>query len=135
MLKILSPNICSGYIIIILGTEVIERPVYRNENHDDEEFVTLSWEHNLEAAVSHYILTLVAAEDSSRVSFQYNITSTSITIPSTRSNLNGSLSAVSVCGDKSDHVSFQGNNNIIILAPGHLYSRLLQHCLFTRYYN
>ena len=112
MLKILSPNICSGYIIIILGTEVIERPVYRNENHDDEEFVTLSWEHNLEAAVSYYILTLVAAEDSSRVSFQYNVADTSITIPSTSIDLNGTLSAVSVCGDESDPVSFQGNNNL-----------------------
>ncbi len=41
---------------------------------------------------------------------QYSVTSTSITIPSTSVDLNGTLSAVSVCGDKSDPVSFQGND-------------------------
>ncbi len=40
---------------------------------------------------------------------QYNVADTSITIPSTSIDLNRTLSAVSVCGDKSDPVSFQGN--------------------------
>ncbi len=72
-------------------------------------FITHSWGHITEAIVSHYNLTLtfVAAEDVSRL-FEYNVTSTSITIPSTSIDLNGTLSAVSVCGDESEPVSFQG---------------------------
>ncbi len=99
------------FIRAYLGTETIERPVYRNENlSDDEEFVTLFWEHDSRDTVSHYILTLVEAKDGGQV-LQYNVTSTSITIPSTSIDMNGMLSAVSVCGDESEPVSFQGNNN------------------------
>ncbi len=94
---------------VYLGTETIERPVYRNENWSvDEEFVSLFWEHDSRDTVSHYILTLVADKDGGQV-LQYNVTSTSITIPSTSIDLNGSLSAVGVCGDESEPVSFQGN--------------------------
>ncbi len=74
---------------------------------EDGRSITHSWEHSLESMVSHYILTLVAAEDDSRV-FEFNVTSTSITIPSNSIDLNGTLSAVSVCGDMSGAVSFQG---------------------------
>ncbi len=49
----------------------------------------------------------MAAEDGGQV-LHYNITSTSITIPSTSVDMNGMLSAVSVCGDKSEPASFQG---------------------------
>ncbi len=93
----------------------IERPIYRNHTRsEDGETTTYFWEHNLEVAVSYYSLTLVAAEDGVRVS-QYNVTNTSITIPSNNVDLNGTLSAVSRCGDESEPVSFQGSYANIIL--------------------
>ncbi len=49
----------------------------------------------------------MSSEDGGQV-LQYNVIGTSITIPSTQVSLNGTLSAVSVCGDTSDAVSFQG---------------------------
>ncbi len=73
----------------------------------DGRSITHSWEHSSESMVSHYILTLVAAEDGSQI-FELNVISTSITIPSTSIDMNGTLSAVSVCGDISGAVSFQG---------------------------
>ena len=107
---------------VYLGTETIERPVYRNENWSvDEEFVTLFWEHDSRATISHYILTLVEAKDGGQV-LQYNVTGTSITIPSTSIDMNGSLSAVSVCGDMSGAVSFQGNNLGSMQVYVHTYS-------------
>ncbi len=88
-----------------IGTGGIDKPVYSNHTRsEDGEFITHSWGHITEAIVSHYILTLVAAEEV----FQYNVISTSITIPSTGIDMNGTLSAVSVCGDESEPVSFQG---------------------------
>ena len=56
----------------------------------------------------------MASEDNGQV-LQYNVTSTSITIPSTSIDLNGMLSAVSVCGDESEPVSFEGT--IIVTCP------------------
>ncbi len=88
-----------------IGTGGIDKPVYNNHTRsEDGRFITHSWGHITEAIVSHYILTF---EDVSRL-FQYNTTSTSIIIPSTSGDLNGTLSAVSVCGDESEPVSFQG---------------------------
>ncbi len=99
------------YSYSILGTGKIDKPInYTHNTSEDGKPITHFWEHSSKAIVSHYILTLVAAEDGSQI-FEFNVTSTSITIPSTSVDLNGSLSAVSVCGDKSDPVLFQGNNN------------------------
>ncbi len=43
---------------------------------------------------------------------QHNVTGTSITVPLNSTDLNGTLFAVSVCGDESEPVSFQGNFNL-----------------------
>ncbi len=103
-------QICLLCCFYSIGTGGIERPVYRNHTRsDDGKFITHSWGHITEAIVSRYNVIFMSSEDGNQV-FQYNITSTSITIPSTQVSLNGSLSAVSVCGDESDAVSFQGNN-------------------------
>ncbi len=94
-------------LYFILGTGNIDKPLYFNHTPSQEgKSITYSWGHSLKAVVSHYILTLVAAEEI----FQYNVTGTYITIPSTSIDLNGTLSAVSVCGDESEPVSFKGNN-------------------------
>ena len=93
-----------------IGTGGIEKPVYGNHTtSEDGEFITHSWGHITEAIVSHYILTLTLTtfKDNGQI-FEYNVTSTSITIPSTSIDLNGTLSAVSMCGDMSEPVSFQG---------------------------
>ena len=76
----------------------------------DGNYITHSWRHSSNT-ISHYILTFVETEDGSQI-LQFNVISTSITIPSTSIDLNGTLSAVSVCGDMSDAVSFQGKSHV-----------------------
>ncbi len=94
----------------ILGRRGIDKPINRDHTlSGDGKSITLFWEHSLKAIVSHYILSLVAAEDGIPT-FEFNVTSTFITISSTSDDMNGTLSAVSVCGDISGAVSFQGNS-------------------------
>ncbi len=97
----------------IIGTGGVEKPVYRTHTRNEDGTITFIWEHPSEDIVSYYSLTFVAAEDGIRV-IHLNVTSTSITIHSTSIDLNGMLYAVSVCGDESEPVSFEGTQFALV---------------------
>ncbi len=117
-----------------IGTGGIDKPVYNNHTRsDDGKFITHSWGHITEAIVSHYNLTLtfMTSEDGGQV-LKYNVTITSIIIPSTSIDLNGTLSAVSVCGDESEPVSFQGTYNNSNLSYQHNLHNMKRLCYSLR---
>ena len=87
-----------------IGTKIQGPRILNSTESADGKSVTHSWEHDSENIVSHYNLIFMAANGSQV--FQFNIVNTSITVPSTTIDLNGMLSAVSVCGDESEQINF-----------------------------